>query len=107
LRYPGKQMAAALDDNDRRVGNRTHLDFSSMSEEKTLELGLDIDIHSATAFERTDEEQLVHEWQAEQLERLGLSETVAQAFASSVDWHQLAHLVVRGCPPDLALEILR
>jgi hypothetical protein len=72
-----------------------------------VELSLDIDIHSATPFERTDEEQLVHEWQSEQLDRLGFSETMAQAFASRVDWHQVEDLVGRGCPPELALEILR
>jgi hypothetical protein len=75
--------------------------------ENTVELGLEIDIHSAIPFERTDEEQLVHEWQAEQLERLGFSETMAQAFASRLDWHQVAHLVERGCSPELALDILR
>jgi predicted house-cleaning NTP pyrophosphatase (Maf/HAM1 superfamily) len=76
--------------------------------EKTMELSLeDIDVYTAIALERTDEEQLVHEWQTEQLQRLGISETMAQVYASQVDWHQVAHLVERGCPPGLALDILR
>jgi hypothetical protein len=75
-----------------------------------MELGLEnveVDIESAAAFERTAEEQLVHEWRTEQLEILGLSRVVAETFASQVDWHQVAELVKRGCPADLALEILR
>ena len=72
-----------------------------------MELSLDSDVYTAIALERTDEEQLVHDWQTEQLERLGVSETLAQAYASQVDWHQVAHLVDRGCPAALALEILR
>ena len=73
-----------------------------------MELGieLDLDIDDLT-FERTDEEQLVYEWRTEQLERLGLSETIAQAFADEVDWHKFEELVDRGCPPELALDILR
>jgi hypothetical protein len=29
------------------------------------------------------------------------------AFAGLVDWHEIAALVARGCPPELALEIAR
>jgi hypothetical protein len=57
-------------------------------------------------FEWVDEEILVHEWRAEQLERLGLSRLVAEGFAGRVDWHDLARLVARGCSPELALDIL-
>jgi len=53
-----------------------------------------------------DEEILVHEWRAEQLQRLGLSRLLAQGFAGRVDWHELAALVERGCSPELALDIL-
>lgn len=53
------------------------------------------------------EELLVHEWRAEQLLRLGLPGILAEAFADIVDWHALAALVERGCPPRLALEIVR
>lgn len=72
-----------------------------------MDLGIDIDLEAATPFERTEEEQLVHEWRAEQLEILGLSRVVAEAFASQIDWHEFADLVKRGCPADLALAIVR
>jgi hypothetical protein len=75
-----------------------------------MELGIDnidIDVESAAPFERTEEEQLVHEWRTEQLEILGLSRVIAETFASQVDWHQIASLVKRGCPAELALEIVR
>ena len=54
-----------------------------------------------------DEESRVREWRAEQLERLGLSGTLARLFAGVVDWHEIATLVERGCAPALALEIVR
>jgi hypothetical protein len=53
------------------------------------------------------EELLVHEWRTEQLLRLGLPRTLAETFADLVDWHALAELVEHGCPPRLALEIVR
>jgi predicted component of type VI protein secretion system len=49
----------------------------------------------------------VHEWRAAQLRRLGVSDTLADIYADHVDWHQIARLVQRGCPPRLALRILR
>ena len=55
----------------------------------------------------TDEELLIHAWRAEQLHRLGLSRILAETFAGLVDWHEVAALVARGCPPELALEIAR
>jgi hypothetical protein len=54
-----------------------------------------------------DEETLVHEWRAEQPARLGLSSQLADTFAASIVWHKMAELVSRGCPSELALEILR
>ena len=50
---------------------------------------------------------LVHEWRVTQLTRLGIPWSLAQASAGHVDWHQVATLVRRGCPPRLALQILR
>jgi len=41
------------------------------------------------------------------LVRLGIPWPVAEAAADHVDWHQMAALVQRGCPPWLALRILR
>ena len=55
----------------------------------------------------TDEELLIHAWRAEQLRGLGLSRVIAETFAEIVDWHEVAALVARGCPPVLALEIAR
>ena len=49
----------------------------------------------------------VRAWRAQQLGRLGLPWIVAEAVADQVDWHSLADLVERGCPPALALEIVR
>jgi hypothetical protein len=55
----------------------------------------------------SDEEQLVIEWQLEQLEKLGVSTIKAALFAGFVDWHEIAALVSRGCSPELAVEIVR
>jgi hypothetical protein len=49
----------------------------------------------------------VHEWRVWQLTRLGVPLPLAQAAAvDRVDWHQVARLVQRGCPPRLALRIV-
>jgi hypothetical protein len=55
----------------------------------------------------SDEEVAIHVWRAEQLRRLGVSRLLAEVFAGLVDWHELAVLVARGCPIELALEITR
>jgi predicted component of type VI protein secretion system len=52
-------------------------------------------------------EPRVHEWRATQLRRLGIPDTLANIYADHVDWHQIARLVQHGCPPRLALRILR
>ena len=49
----------------------------------------------------------VHEWRVWQLTRLGISWSLAEAVADYVDWHQVARLVQHGCPPRLALDIVR
>jgi hypothetical protein len=66
------------------------------------DLDLDLDLDGTGS-----EEQLVREWRAEQLRQIGLPPLMALAFADVVDWHDLAALVRRGCPPILALEIVR
>jgi hypothetical protein len=48
-----------------------------------------------------------HHWRAEQLRNIGLPLVLAENFADRVDWHAIAALVKRGCPPVLALEIVR
>jgi hypothetical protein len=50
---------------------------------------------------------LVHDWRVRQLTGLGIPWSLAQAVADHVDWHQVAKLVRRGCPPRLALQIVR
>ncbi len=32
---------------------------------------------------------------------------LAEAYADHLDWHQIAELLQRGCPPRLALRIVR
>ena len=49
----------------------------------------------------------LHEWRVWQLSRLGIPWSLAQAVADHVDRHQAARLVQRGCPPRLALDIVR
>jgi hypothetical protein len=48
------------------------------------------------------EDLLVHDWRVSGLVRLGLPAPLAEVYAARVDWHQLARLVPRGCPPWLA-----
>jgi hypothetical protein len=50
---------------------------------------------------------LVHSWRVARLQRLGIPEPLAEANAHRLDWHQIARLVQRGCPPLLALRIVR
>jgi hypothetical protein len=57
--------------------------------------------------EAIDHHDPVHEWRVWQLTRLGISWSLAQAVADHVDWHQVARLVQHGCPPQLALDIVR
>ena len=52
-------------------------------------------------------ESPVHRWRVSRLERLGIPEPLAEMYADHVDWHQIARLVQRGCPPRLALRIVR
>jgi hypothetical protein len=48
----------------------------------------------------------VHDWRVAQLARLGVPGTLAENYADQIDWHQIAALVRRGCPPLLALRIV-
>ena len=49
----------------------------------------------------------VHRWRASQLRRLGIPAPLAEVYADRLDWHRIARLVQRGCPPWLALRIVR
>ncbi|HET7648482.1 MAG TPA: hypothetical protein VFK17_07925 [Gaiellaceae bacterium] len=51
----------------------------------------------------------VERWRAEALERAGYDAASAQELASrlDVDLHEAMSLLERGCPPELAVQILR
>ena len=53
------------------------------------------------------DEMLVHNWRVSQLTRLGIPRSLAEIYADRIDWHQVARLVQHGCPPRLALRIVR
>jgi hypothetical protein len=57
--------------------------------------------------QKAQEIRRVRAWRVEQLRHLGLASTLAVAFADVVDWHALAELIDCGCPPELALDIVR
>jgi hypothetical protein len=64
---------------------------------------------AAMAVEDTDsgaEASSVHAWRVRRLTQLGLTSPAAEAVADNVDWHDVAKLVQRGCPADLAVAIL-
>ena len=52
-----------------------------------------------------DEQPLVHDWRVARLARLGIPRSLAEVYADHLGWHQVARLVQRGCPPQLALRI--
>jgi hypothetical protein len=81
------------------------IEEQKVEEEQTLGHAVEQET-TGDQFPRVDEEILVHEWRAEQLQRLGLSRLAAEGFAGRIDWHDLASLVARGCSPELALDIL-
>jgi hypothetical protein len=53
------------------------------------------------------DESPVHSWRVWQLKRLGIPGPLAETYADRIDWHQVARLVQHGCPPRLALRIVR
>ena len=57
--------------------------------------------------EASDEDKLIHDWRATQLERLGIPEWLADIVADRIDWHEIAALVERGCSARLAVDIVR
>jgi hypothetical protein len=59
-----------------------------------------------TSDARRDQGRIVREWREERLVRLGVPPGHAAFFADRVDWHAIADLVARGCPPTLALTIV-
>ena len=62
---------------------------------------------TATGHETIDHSDLhVHRWRVSQLTRLGIPGPLAEVYADHLDWHQVARLVQRGCPPGLALRVV-
>ncbi len=57
--------------------------------------------HEAADYEKL----LVHHWRVARLTQLGIPGPLAEV--DHLDWHQVARLVQRGCPPRLALRIAR
>ncbi len=53
-----------------------------------------------------DEDSAVRNWRVSQLMRFGIPGVVAEIYADRIDWHQIARLVRRGCPPRHALRIV-
>jgi hypothetical protein len=66
-----------------------------------------VDSPTFTSRSSHEEERIVHEWRVEQLVALGFPIWLADTIAHRVDWHDIAALVERGCPPRLALDIVR
>jgi hypothetical protein len=94
-------MAAARDDGGAAARDRSAPKRSLRLLEAAME-------ETTTTIDRATEEELrIHDWRAEQLERLGIPGWLAEAFADRIDWHEIAALVERGCAPRLALEIVR
>jgi hypothetical protein len=52
------------------------------------------------------EELLIYNCRVAQLTRLGIPAPLAEVYADYLDWHQIARLIQRGCPPRLALRIV-
>jgi hypothetical protein len=66
---------------------------------------MDADLVPTPIVFQGSQDLLVHEWRFERLRSLGVPELLAESFADAVDWHVIANLVSRGCPPFLALRI--
>ena len=63
---------------------------------------------NSTRHERIEHnESSVHVWRVSQLRHLGIPVPLAEHHADHLDWHELASRVRRGCPPLLALRIVR
>ena len=63
---------------------------------------------AATEVTDTHELELVHAWRREELERAGYPRDAAErlAVAADVDLHIAVDLLRRGCPLEVALDIL-
>ena len=73
----------------------------------TSSKGLRVNAADAQLIEETEQER-VERWRAEELERAGYGAGSAARIAArfDIDLHLAAELVARGCPEELALQIL-
>ena len=57
----------------------------------------------------SSEQELVERWRAQELERGGYDPEAAAELAArlDVDLHAAVELIQKGCPPEVALQILR
>mgnify|MGYP000011746626 CR=1 FL=1 len=63
--------------------------------------------YHAEAYRPTDDEEILLSWEEEQLRALGFNEFQARALsAAGISWHDAERLIRRGCPPELALDLL-
>jgi hypothetical protein len=55
------------------------------------------------------EQELVERWRAQELERAGYPAPIATELSTraDVDLHRAIELLVNGCPPEVAADILR
>jgi len=55
------------------------------------------------------EQEIVERWRAQELERAGFPEDMANELAmrADIDLHAAINLIRRGCTPELAAQILR
>jgi len=52
-------------------------------------------------------QQLVRPQQGPRGAQSGIPRSLAEVYADHIDWHQIARLVQRGCPPAAGLRIVR
>jgi hypothetical protein len=97
-------LCAGGDDNGSFLGNPRAATTQTQKESIVDELA---QIEVEVEVDESEEDACVYAWRVEQLSGLGLSQMIASAVASFVDWHEVARLVERGCSPELALEIVR
>jgi hypothetical protein len=58
--------------------------------------------------ESIDHDELsTHCWRVSRLRGIGIPGALAEIYADRVDFHQIARLVQDGCPPLLAIRIVR
>jgi hypothetical protein len=65
-------------------------------------------MHAAPEYTEQTELERIERWRADELIRVGYDAEQAMTLAvrHDVDLHTAANLLERGCPPQLALEIL-